>query len=179
MATKTVETSAVSYCLAAEAVKLLDWRPFADLCSDNSARITDSSTLQANGNFAKLLLAASGLIESAIVRGGRYHPVDLAALTGAGQARLHLLVCQLTIVLAYQRRADIELKQPWIYEQAMKDLEDLANGVAIFPFLETEETGVLRDVTETATDVQARDGITYQMKRYFGRRGNRNDPAHQ
>lgn len=176
---KTVETSAVSYCPASEAVKRLDWRPFADLCSDNNGRITDSSTLQGNANFLALLLDASGEIESAVLRGGRYHPTDLAALTGAGQAKLYRLVCRLTLVLAYERRADIEMKQPWIVEKVERDLEALATGQNIFSFLETEEAGVMADEIETATDVRARQGLSYQMRRYFGRRSNRNDPTRQ
>ncbi len=178
MTTKTVNTSAASYLTAAEFLKRADLRTVGDLCSDTGTRIT-AAALLTNDNLTAALLDASGILEQAMLRGQLYQPVDLAALTGAGQAALFRLLTRLTTCLLFERRPDLELKQPWLWEAVEEQLQKLREGERIFSFLETQAAGILNDVTETATDVQARDGITYQMKRYFGRRGNRNDPTHQ
>jgi hypothetical protein len=170
---KTVDTSATSYCPADAAVLRIDWRTLADLCSDSGSRITNSATLQSNANFLALLLDASGEIESACLAAKRYRPADLAALTGAGQGKLYRLVCRLAVCLAYERRADIEMKQPWVFEAVDKDLRALRNGEEIFSFVETEDAGLPDSLIETPADVEARNGISFQVERMWGRRGNR------
>ncbi len=175
---KTVETSATSYLSAAEFLKRADLRTIGDLCSDTGSRIP-AGALLTDANLAAALLDASGLVEQACLTAGKYHPVDLAALTGAGQAALFRLISRLTLCLLFERRPDLEMKQPWIWEWVEEQLQKLHEGEAVFPFIETEAAGILSDVTETARDVEARDLTTTQMSRYFGRRGNRNDPNRQ
>lgn len=169
---KTVETSATSYLSAAEFLKRADARTVGDLCSDNGTRVSVGS-LSSDPNLAAALLDASGLLEMSCLRGGRYHPTDLAALTGAGQAALYRLLARMTICCLHERRPDMEMKQPWIVEDVQKQLERIENGETIFSFLETEEVGVPTNRVETSQNVEARNGTTFIAGRLFGRRSNR------
>jgi len=176
---KTIESGASSYLSAAEALKRGDWRTFADLCSDDGARLTQAALLT-DPNFAALLLDASGAVEQACVVGGRYHAADLVALAASstvGRGGLLRLVYRLAVVMAYERRPSVEMKQPWIAEWVEDTLQALRDGILLFPFTESQEVGVMRERTETATDVEARNGATLQAGRLFGRRSNRNDPS--
>ncbi len=172
MSAKTVETSATSYLSASEFLKRVDYRSVADLVSDTGTRATQGS-LSSDVNLAACLLDASGILEEACLVSGRYHPIDLAALTGAGQAALYRLLSRMTMCLLFERRPDREMKQPWIIEYVEDQLQKLRDGERVFSFVEAEQTGVAITRVETAQDVERRNGVTVQAQRYLGRRGNR------
>ena len=172
---KTVDTAAAVYMSAAEAVKRLDDRPFRDYCSDDGTRLT-SAALLTNANFLAILRDACGEVEACCFVGGRYRPADLTALaadTGMGAGKLFRLIARLMSVMVYERRLDIQMAEPWIYEQTMNDLQALRDGIEIFGFRETEQAGVVQNTVETAADVETRNGFSYQIHRLLGRRGNR------
>ncbi len=172
MSAKTVETSATSYLSAAQFLLRIDWRTVADLVSDDGTRVTKAA-LPADPNLAACLLDASGILEEACLVGGRYHPVDLAALTGAGQAALYRLLSRMTMCLLFERRPDREMKQPWIIEYVEDQLQKLRDAERILSFVETEQTGVAITRVETAQDVERRNGAVFQSRRFLGRRSNR------
>lgn len=185
MSAKTVDTAAAAYISVAEVLKRVDVRTMADLCSDASARLGSSTdialmatALTTNVNFLALIRDACGEVESCCFAGGRYRPEDLTALAanaGVGAGKLFRLIANLVVVYAFQRRPDREMKQPWVYEQAMADLQALNAGVEIFGFRQTEQAGVPDVRVETADDVENRNGIVYLARRLFGRRSNRID----
>jgi hypothetical protein len=165
---KTVNTSLTSYAPAAEILKRGDWRVFADLCSDTGARLATSAVVLTDPNFLALLLDASGELEAACLVSQRYQPVDLAALTGVAQARLYRLLYRLMVLLAYERRPDRQLEQPWLQEKVEQDLQALREGQRIFSFTETQDAGLLHHDTETAAVVERRDGVVVQAEDFFG-----------
>lgn len=169
---KTVSTSATTYLSAAEYLKRADLRTVGDLCSDTGSRIA-SGALPSDANLAAALLDASGLVEQACLVTSRYLPVDLAALTGAAQGALFRLLSRLTTCLLFERRPDLEMKQPWLWEWTEEQLQKLRDGERIFGFVESEGAGLPTITTETATEVEARNGISVQVERMWGRRGNR------
>ncbi len=172
---KTVQTSAASLLTVAEFLKRADLRTVGDLCSDTGTRIT-SGGLATDTHLAAALLDATGIVEQACLVAKRYLPADLAALTGAGLGSLYRLLSRLTLCLLFERRPDLEMKQPWIWEWVEEQLEKLRQGERIFPFTETEDAGLIHIEVETAPEVEARNGISYIMQRMWGRRGNRRGP---
>lgn len=174
--TVSTATSAAVTALAAEVVKRVDWRPLADLCSDTGTRLASSAAVQADTNFLAIVRDAFAEIESACQKGGRYLPVDITALladTGAAAGKFLRILSRVVVMLAYERRPDKEPGDPAVITRAQEALQQLADGERVFSFEETRDAGRFSHEVETATDVENRDGITYQADRYFGRRGNR------
>lgn len=183
---KTVETSAASYMTPAELFKRCDVRVLADLCSDSGERLgspTDvalmKTALASDPVLEALQLDASGRLEQACMVGGRYHEEDITLLVttgGAGAAGIYRILTRLTVMCAYERRPDRELKQPEIVTQSLEDLQALRDGIEIFPLVEAMQTGVVQSRIETPADVEYRNGPVYIARRLFGRRVNREGP---
>lgn len=170
----TPNTSAVSYLPVGELLKRVDWRTIADFVSDAGTRGAQS-TLATDPNVAALLLDASGMVESACLAGNRYLPVDLAALTGAGQAYLFRLIADVFVGLMIRRRPDKALPVPVCYEDAMQQIEKLRGGDRIFSFQESMDAGGVHHEVESAQVVEDRDLLTLQADRFFGRRADRSN----
>lgn len=171
---KTVLTSATSYLPASEVAVRHDVRILGDLLGDLGARL-DAAAVAASANLAAILLDASGIVESACLRGGRYTPVDLQALTGAGLRFLYRLMDGLVFSMCWERRYPEKELPAWC-EFSLKALEMLEAGERIFSFQETADAGRTTHEVENEDDVVNRNGITYQADRFFGRRSNRRDP---
>ena len=170
---KTVLTSATTLLSAAEYLKRRDWRRVADLVSDTDARPTEAS-LASNANLAACLLDATGVCEQAALKGGRYTPADLAALTGAAQAAMYRLLTHLTDwFIADRRPADNPM--PPACQWAFDQIGLLEQGQRIFGFQETADAGRTDHEVESDADVVDRNGIVVQAERFFGRRSNRVD----
>lgn len=180
---QTVDTSPSGLLPAAQVFTRCDVRVLANLCSDTGSRLgspTDvalmKTALIANANFLALRDDAVGMIEQALAVGGRYSVADIAALLaagGAGAAAYYRMASRIVVTLAYERRPDMVMEQPWIAEAAETAIQQLRDGERLYPLLESEEAGRIDTTTETAFDVEARAGIVVSMERYFGRRLNR------
>jgi hypothetical protein len=165
---KTVLTSATTYCAADVFIETHDARKVGDLLLDNGTRDADpeSSTI-----VARALLWASGMVETACLKGARYTPTDLAALTGAGQSVLETLVADLAFWFLCKRRHKVAVKAKEIagVEEAFEMLQWLAEGERIFSFQETADAGLPATETETPDQKDDRFGVATIAERYFGR----------
>lgn len=170
---QTPLTSSTTYLSATQFLLRVDRRTVADLCSDTGTAV-DADALAADANLAAALLDASGEVEAAAMKGARYTPSDLAALTGAAQARLFRLITRIALGLLYERRPD-KGKPPESYQLALDQLQELRDGVMVFGTVETADAQTMEATTETTQDVEARNGITFISRRFFGRRSNRMD----
>lgn len=173
----TPVSSLTGYCTPAEFLIFRDFRTVVDLCSDENGRplksdFVDDSTVCGQIAIA-CLLAASGKLESAVLAGGRYTPDDLAALTGSQAQFIKGLVADLSIWEFYKRRPDITTPIPPEYEEAKAVINAIADGTAIFGLQENIDAGHLQLTVETPANVEARNLITLQAERLFGRRANR------
>lgn len=170
---QTPLTNSSTLLTAAEFLKRIDKRTVADLVSDTGEAV-DVSTLSADANLNAALLDATGEVEASGMKGGRYRPEDLAALTGAARARLHRMVARLTLVYLYERRPD---KGPpaELLKVVDEQLDLLRQGEAVFGTDETHDASTMDHEVETSHDVEARNGTTFQAARFFGRRSNRVD----
>ena len=188
----TIRTSQQPFATAAQLLKRLDLRTVGDLCSDNGTRVA-AGALASDPNFFAAIIDASAIIEQYATRGGVYSPGDLALLAAlpdsdpggganfgvAGGALLRLMV-RLVTVLLFERRPDMELKNPWIWEQVKKDLEELAAGAQVFGFVQTQDAGRQSHEVETARVIQRREGVVAgPMRRFWGLQPNQRDPRRQ
>ncbi len=171
----TPASTSVSYCSASAFVSYYDWRTVGDLVSDAGTRSTLPAVL-ADSNLAKILLAASGRVESSAYRGGRYviDPVsgqnDLASLTGASKIMLEKLVADLAFGFLFERRPNPGVEPPISYQLAIQTLELLGDGQLIFGLLENMAAGRQQHTTESAWVQAGRNTLTIQARRYYGNR---------
>lgn len=125
----------------------------------------------------KNLNRASGQLEAACLRGGRYQAADLLALNGtvgqdfrdgiiAGLAKGHFMEI-------------LPAAMPLLTEtlQSLDWLEQLASGERIFAFAEAQDAGLPSDETDTPETVYRRRGVVTSARRYFGRRNNQEWPG--
>lgn len=169
----TLQSTTSTYLSVAEFLKRADTRVVQELCSDTGTPVT-SGALTSDPNLAAALLQASGDLEMAVLRSQRISQVDLNTIlttAGAAQATLYSLLADLTLFYLYKRR--VNLTMPEFVKDARERLKKLQAGEDIFPTVEHAAAGVPSHQVETAEDVQARNGTTYQTRRFFGRRSNR------
>ncbi len=139
---QTVLTSATAYAAPGDLVNYCDVRQIGDWCSDDDTRVSASNVLT-NTIVLAALSTASGRVEASCLKGGRYTPADLQALTGVGQMFLKELVCVLAMYyLARRRRFRFsETRLPDIAE-AEKALKSLELGQTIFSFEDSASAGL-------------------------------------
>ncbi len=172
----TSNSSLTAYAAPADLFLLYDIRTIADLVSDDGTRLGGSpnpnpSTVASSPRLLQLLLVNSGRLEASCVKGQRYLPTDLAALTGASQAYLIQIVCALTMGDLFRRRPEMG-KADERTEEAEAALAALADGEQVFAFIETEQAGIMDDQRNTPGDVENRYLTVQQCRRLFGRRNN-------
>ena len=133
-------------------------------------------TIQGITTSLKVLTAlqdASGDIESACLMSDKYEPQDLLNLTGNSLARLKRLTCELAIGYLFEnrlRRGDED--PPAVAVRAQETLERFRKGEWVFGFQEAGDAGLIGHMVESPFDVAARNLVTRQAERYFGRRSN-------
>lgn len=174
----TPVSNSSAYLSASEFLTRVDWRPIAQLMTDDDttedvrSALTDASSVE-GARLAELLKDASGQVETAAFVGGRYAPADLAALSGNQAAYLKRLVADIAIGLCYQRRPDLFSGMPAQAQQANQILNALAGGDRIFGLQENIDASHMHMTTDTPENVETRNGMVYIARGFFGRRGNR------
>lgn len=177
----TPNSSTTSFCSPTQFVAIFDWRTIAELLSDTDVALTNQAAVIANPILAELLMEGTGQIEMASSIGNRYpvytdRPSDLAVLaatsTSSG-ARLRRLNAAITLEYCWRRRPDKAMPPMPEFEEAALLLKALADGEAVFGFVEAMNAGIVHDCIETPQDVAHRNLPSYQAQSLFGRRGNR------
>lgn len=167
---KTVLTSATSYASASDLIKAHSADQIGQWCQDSKLTLT-AGMIMADATVAAALLRASGMVEAYALRGGRYTPQDLAALTGAGQAMLIGLVVDLAYYLLARRRLKAKDAEDVAGYDVIKDtLTALGEGSAIFGFQEIVDAGVMSTVDTAKDSRNLKNRPTDIASRYFGRR---------
>src|SRR5262252_940921 len=93
----------VAYCTPQQMVNRYDVRTIGQYLSDDGVKLTPDE-VKASPILEELLMEASGELEGALLRGGRYTPADLGALTGNGLEMLAGLVAGYCMFLVWDRR---------------------------------------------------------------------------
>src|SRR5262249_5564409 len=119
----------------------------ADLLVDDDTRLASQGAVAANVTLARLLLAASGEIEAALLANGKYTPTDLQTLTGASQCYLQKLTADLAHWRLKQRRwPDADPNTVQGAKAALDALERLRRGENIFGLQEVADAGLAETI---------------------------------
>lgn len=174
----TAASGSQAYCTADQFVQFAaDDRVVRQLLSDDDTPVTGA--LSDNELLAALLRQASGEVESAACAGQRYvinsDRNDLETLTGNSAEYLAAVVATLAFNRLVNRRPSAgQNVQPTVdYNAAQDFMERLRLGQRVLGVLENQQAAALEADVETASQVEARAGVTYTMGRFFGRRNNR------
>lgn len=127
----------MAYATPADLQEYYDWHEIGDLISDSKECISalDQTTAgnMYNTRLQRFLDRASGEVEAAVLRGGRYTAADLAGLTGNARELLRGIVCEFVVLYLFERKP---LYRPEVLEQFRKAKTErltlLANGTNIF-----------------------------------------------
>lgn len=177
---KTPQSTGTSYLSPEDFLTRTDARTVGQLCSDVEGTVVSPTALLTDPNLKACLMDASGELESAAMMGGKYTMSDLTALVASGSAAagtLYRIIRDITLAYLRDRRPDQGhaipdgVERSMIRSQAM--LEQLAQGVRIFGFVETMQAGVMDENILTAAEVTNRNGLVVQAQRYFGIRADR------
>lgn len=175
---QTPNSSPTPYCSVEGLFGWHDWHQIADLVRDGDGprpsrgRLLDPTSDEGD-SLVRVLLAASGELESACFVGRRYSAEDLAALTGSGAERVRKIVADLAFWSLQQRRqpGSADPKNCPGALQALEELDRLRDGDRIFSLLESAAAG-LPSVTDPGPTQQASPLIA-GASRLFGNHGNR------
>jgi hypothetical protein len=146
---QTPLTAATPYATADDLFVYHDWQQVGEMLVDRGAPAPQRATLvntatPLGGVLNRLLLAASGQLESACLIGKRYSPADLQALTGAGKERVVKVVCDLAFWTLRQRRqpGSADPKQVPGAQEALDTLTALRTGEQVLGFAESAAAGL-------------------------------------
>lgn len=124
----------MAYADHSDMIARYDSRRLGQLVKDDGSQATEAE-LDGDEKLTAILSDASGKVNAAVMRGGRYSAADLAALDGDNLALLKRLVCDLAYGMLVQRRGfsseEVRSQVPG-YRDAEQALTDLADGVRIF-----------------------------------------------
>lgn len=151
----TVKSSHDAFAAATDLTQRVDWRHLADLLEDDDSRVASKAAVEAHALVERALRVASGQLETAVYRGGRYSRADIKAMStafadddgplglGVCNDMIVQLVCTLALwVLVQRRRTDVNPRSVAGVPEAMLMLEALRLGEAIFPFQPVFDAGV-------------------------------------
>lgn len=127
----------MAYAAVADLQEYYDWREIGDMISDSKEQVSalDQTTPgnMYNTRLSRFLDRASGEVEAAVLRGGRYTAADLAGLTGNARELLRGIVCEFVVLYLFERKP---FYKPELLEQFRKAkterLQLLASGENIF-----------------------------------------------
>jgi len=109
-----------------------DIRAINDLANDSGVRMSRDDLLT-SANVLAALDDASGAVDVALLKGGRYSTSDLSGLTGNALAHLKRIACDIAMSFLYDRRPGLYLElAEKSAEKAEKQLRRLAKGEDLF-----------------------------------------------
>jgi hypothetical protein len=168
----TPNSGSSPYLDPATFLSLRDLSLFQQLWVDGEA-ITSApptyATLLADPLILFVLGEASGKLESAAVRGGRYLPPDLAALGGNSKAHMQGIVNALAFEFYRRKRGSAMAPLPE-YADALEELKQLETGQTIFSFAEAEAAGVAQSARMAPADILRLGLASDRANRVFPRR---------
>lgn len=170
---QTPNSSSVPYCTGSQYLLFYDARLSGQLVRDDGTSV-DPGSLVSDSVLNQMLKSASGELEAACAVGDRYQPTDLSVMAtsgGNGAAYLARMVADLAFGLLHDRRGiAIDTAHLGQVEAARKALADLRDGMAIFPFAESERAGLANDRMRTELEIEAAGLLTRSSaaRRFLG-----------
>src|SRR4051812_17481802 len=147
------------------------------LCRDDQTEATEAA-LMTDPVLQASLDDASGAVEAMCLIAGRYSPADLQSLTGVSQSFLKRIVCGITIQYLRWRRGIMEPSTYPMYMEAMKWLDKLSDGEAIFALTDVQKAGLPHTERITPADLHSKTPTRVtNNSRSWGVRSNQNGNA--
>lgn len=136
---------------------------------------SDTETPSASSNNAVVLAAledASGDIDAALLKGGRYTVAQLAALTGNSLAKLKRMCCELAMVYLMERRPELTTEQVERHAAIRKrHLDPLRLGEDVFSIDAAIDAGKMSHDGPTSVEVSYLNLTrSYSEGHYYPRR---------
>lgn len=164
-------STSVPYAMPADIREAHDFRQCGDFTNDDGTRETTAAAFDASAKVNTALMKASGMIESACLKGERYTVADLQGLSGAGRYFLVDVCVELAWWKINERRfAGKPLPPETLW--AFSVLEELGSGAKILSVQEAATAGRQDSDFMTAADYANLGLASYQARRMFGRRAN-------
>jgi len=178
--TMTVNSGFAPYCTPTEFCSVFDYRSFAQLASDTDIPLASQSALISSPVLGTQLGIGAGQIEMACTVGARYDPADLSLLItpvsgfipNGGYALIEMNASLAAAGMFGRRFESVPDEMRARIEDAIAKLEALEKGADIFPFLETQQAGLVQDHRETAYEVSRRMLPSWVARRCVGIRTN-------
>lgn len=162
------------FATSADMLLRYDGNLLCQVVSDLGTRVTTFAALATNAVMTEALMASSGTLEAACLKGGMYQPSDLTALVATNSGSyLRDIVCGLAMSWIGERRVNKEPLANHLFDKAMGALAMLADGDRIFGLQAQAQAGITSHDIELSTDVETRDDIVVQAERLYGKRSNR------
>ena len=160
-----------AYATVADLQDYYDWREIGDLVSDSKSQISAIEQREAgsvyNSRLLRFLERASGEIEAAIFRGGRYNAADLASLTGNSLELLRGICCEFVVLYLMQRKPMYAPEKMKAFEDQKRErLRTLQSGEDIFPIPKVVAAGVTKIAGPTTIEYQGLNLVTDRVKGY-------------
>jgi hypothetical protein len=145
-----------------------DLRPMGDLVADDGTAVGGTG-LDTDTVLQQMLDDAYGQMVAALLVGGRYTELDLAALTDASLAHAKRIECDLAIRLLHDRRLYGKPTEALdrIYDRADKHLKALSSGEQIFSVAANISASVPQTTGPTTMQLQSLNLIRGRTKNYF------------
>jgi len=157
----------MAYATEAQLKERFDNRLLGQLGSD-SGQAWDANC---STNIAAALDDASGMIEAALLMGGRYTTADLSGLTGNSAKYLVRITCDIAISMLMERRkySDDDARVHAL-EKTEEHLEMLRKGSHIFNIPAVVAAGSIHgEVGPTMVELENSSLIRYRTKHYYPR----------
>jgi hypothetical protein len=162
-----------SYITPDDFFNLVDIDLIAQVYSSNGVPLTRTQ-LETDPRLLAALQAASGKVESTLLKGGRYSAQSLAALTGVSREFFNKLVADTALAFVYEYRDgmtppdNVRLR----IDRAEKLLTRLADGSDILSFSETVQAGQPLTYMMNFSDKIRRNYLTTDLvwRPYWGMR---------
>lgn len=168
-------SAAQPFLTDAEFLQRADVRSAGDLLSKDGRRLPAGSA-ELSSLLLELARGASGELESACLRGGRYAVADIQAVLsqgGNGAAFVKNVVAGLVLRQLTAHRLNADRPVPPAVEWAERQVEALEKGGRILPLGETAGAGGPSLSALTGADLQKQRGVVTEAERLFGRRTKR------
>jgi phage gp36-like protein len=157
-----------AYATGNDLIARYDVRLVGDLTTDDGEEL-DNAVVPTHPNVLTALEDASGEIDVALTVGGAYTPAQLEALTGNTKKHLIRIACAIAMACLAERRLSDRLRDlaESLRKIANGHLTAIRRGENVFGITENIEAGTIDTATISALEVEALNGLTARMPRYF------------
>lgn len=169
-----VATSGTAWATGDDLVAYFDARTIGQIISDTGTTVAIGS-VPSHAVVTRMLLVASGAVNSALMASKRYSEADLSGLDDPSAELLRSITCDIAMYNLLRRRLDLYPdRQEQMRKLSESHLERLRKGEIVLDVQSVKDAGVVSHATFTQSDVNLgvpsiRDQAGYYPARNFSR----------